>query len=121
MALPANDQGGGQVRASLLPERRYLSRHEAADYLGVSPETFSGFGILYVDLGPRLKRWDVADIDAFMHNRKANDSVRTPEPNQKRGRTCKFTNGREARSIKSPGMTETDGDIAEVLELPTRS
>ena len=52
--------------AIAIPEKRFLSREEAAEWLGVCVDTFTGFGIDYVDLGPRNRRWDIFDIINFV-------------------------------------------------------
>ena len=51
--------------AYALPTRRYLTREEAAGWLGVCVDTFLSIGIPFVDLGPRCKRWDIVDTDAY--------------------------------------------------------
>jgi hypothetical protein len=63
---------------ALLPPRRYLSREEAAAWLGVSVDTFMAFGIPYCDFGPRSRRWDLVDIIAYADDNKRCDSARTP-------------------------------------------
>ena len=68
-----------------LPPRRYLSREEAAAWLGVSVETFMAFGIPYCDFGPRSRRWDLVDIIAYADDNKRCDSARTPVANERRG------------------------------------
>tara|TARA_R110000772_G_scaffold73216_5_gene159825 strand:+ start:23624 stop:23980 length:357 start_codon:yes stop_codon:yes gene_type:complete len=98
-----------------IPPRRYLSRDEAAGWLGVSTDTFSRFDIPYVDLGPRCRRWDIVDIVAFADDNKRCDSARTSE--QRRRQTCVSTNAKARPSGGLRGTTGTASDIAEVLEL----
>jgi len=54
-----------------IPPRRYLSREETAAWLGVSVDSFSGFSIPFCDFGPRLRRWDIVDIEAFANDTRA--------------------------------------------------
>jgi len=102
-----------------IPARRYLNREEAAVWLGVSVDTFSGFSIPYCDFGPRLRRWDIVDIEAYANDNKSCDSARTSET--KRRRQCISTNAKIHPAGGSRGMTRTESDFAEVLELPTGS
>jgi hypothetical protein len=74
-----------------LPTRRYLSREEAAGWLGVSLDTFTGLGIPYVDLGSRCRRWDIVDIVAFADDNKRCDGARTSE-GQRRRQQCDYSN-----------------------------
>jgi hypothetical protein len=101
-----------------IPPRRYLSREEAAAWLGVSIDTFSGFSIPYCDFGPRLRRWDIVDIEAYANDNKSRDSVRTSQPSDKRsGRQCSSTNVKARRNGGPHGTTRTESEIAEVLGL----
>ena len=59
-----------------LPPRRYLTRREAAQWLGLSVDTFDGLGIPFVDFGPRNHRWDTVDINAWAEQNKVGDSAR---------------------------------------------
>jgi hypothetical protein len=70
-----------------IPLRRYLSLAEAASWFGVSSDTFAGFRIPYVDLGPRMRRWDIVDIINYANDKKSCDSARTPD-DERRGRSC---------------------------------
>lgn len=111
-----------RTTATRLPTRRFFTREEAADWLGVSVDTFMGFGIPYCDLGPRSRRWDVLDIVAFVSNTKTGDSARTTAAEQRKGQqTCKSTNVKAHPIGGRHGMTRTESDIAEVLELPIES
>ena len=58
-----------------LPPRRYLTREEAAGWLGVCVDTFLSLGIPFVDLGPRCKRWDVVDIEDYAEQNKSGNSA----------------------------------------------
>jgi hypothetical protein len=110
------------VTGSQLPLRRFLTRKEAADWLSVSVDTFVGFGIPYCDLGPRCKRWDVLDIEAFVSETKQGDSARTTAKEQRKGQTqCNFTNETAHRTGGSLGTTRMESDIAELLELPIKN
>ncbi len=103
-----------------IPPRRYLSREEAAAWLGVSVDTFSGFSIPYCDFGPRLRRWDIVDIEAYANDTKRRDSARTSETKRRR-QICNSTNARIHQVGGSRGATRMESDFAEVLELPTES
>jgi len=109
-AIPRNDN---------IPPRRFLSREEAAAWLGVSVDTFVGLDIPYCDLGPRLKRWDVMDIVRFAEGTKSDDSARTSD--MRRRQPCNSTNAVPQENGGSPGMIRTESDIAEVLGLQTES
>jgi hypothetical protein len=110
--------GTGDKTDLRLPTRRYLSREEAAAWLGVCVDTFARFDIPYCDFGPRCRRWDVMDIIAYAEQTKVHDSARTSAPKtQRRGHKCVSTSARARRTGGSPGTTGTEGDIAEVLEL----
>jgi len=105
--------------AIAIPEKRFLSREEAAEWLGVCVDTFTGFGIDYVDLGPRNRRWDIFDIINFAEDNKRCDSARTSD--KRRRQTCVSISEPIHRAGGSPGTTSTESAIAEVLELPTGS
>tara|TARA_R110000782_G_scaffold269707_2_gene368339 strand:- start:377 stop:733 length:357 start_codon:yes stop_codon:yes gene_type:complete len=114
MTTDANQDPALKLKGDI-PPRRYLSRDEAAGWLGVSTDTFSRFDIPYVDLGPRCRRWDIVDIVAFADDNKRCDSARTSE--QRRRQTCVSTNAKARPSGGLRGTTGTASDIAEVLEL----
>ena len=59
-----------------LPVKRYLSREEAAAWLGVSVDNFMGFGVSCCDFGTRSRRWDIVDIVAYAEDKKSCDSAR---------------------------------------------
>jgi hypothetical protein len=100
-----------------LPEKRFLSRAEAAGYLGVCVDTFVTFMIPAIVVGPRIARWDVEDIIEFMHNQK-DDSARTSVSHtQEDGRKCVSIRDKARRIGGSHGTTRTESVIAEVLEL----
>ena len=100
-----------------LPERRYLTREEAARWLGLSVETFNHLAVPYCDFGPRCRRFDVFDIIAFANENKRRDGARTSATNDERNGPCNSTEDR-ARPIGGPrGTTGTEGALAEVLEL----
>jgi hypothetical protein len=103
-----------------IPPRRYLSREEAAAWLGVSVDSFSRFVIPYCDFGPRSRRWDLVDIIAYAEDKKSCDSARTPD-NERSRQSCVFTNAKAHRSGGSRGTTRMESDIAEVLELKIES
>jgi len=99
-----------------MPERRYLSREEAAKWLGLSVDTFSGLGIPYCDFGPRCRRWDVFDIVRYADENKRRDSARTSQPFDMRyGQQCDSTNEAARLNGGPHGTTRTESDIAEVL------
>ncbi|MBT3767867.1 MAG: hypothetical protein HOI45_20155 [Rhodospirillaceae bacterium] len=102
---------------TMLPPRQYLSREEAAAWLGVSVDTFMAFHVRYCDFGPRVKRWDVVDIQAYAEQNKCRDSARTPQTQERRGQ-CDSSSVRAHQTGGSHGTTRTESAIAEVLELP---
>jgi len=104
------------VHTSTIPPRRYLSRIEAAAWIDVSVDTFMTFGIPYSDLGPRCKRWDIVDIQAFLNDNKSCDSARTSE-SMRRRQLCDYTNAKTRPIGGQRGTTSMESDIAEVLEL----
>lgn len=114
--------GGGVTRDAnpAIPQRRYLTAKEAARWLALSVDTFTGLGIRYVDFGPRCRRWDIVDIEAYATQNKSRDSARTSETKRK-GQSCDSTNAKARRTGGSHGTTGTESAIAEVLELTTRS
>lgn len=67
----------------ILPPRRFLSREEAAAWLGLSVDTFSGLGVPYCDFGPRSHRWDIMDIIQYANDNK--NPATAPEPLRMRG------------------------------------
>ena len=60
-----------------IPPWRYPNRDEATTWVGVSIDTFMTFGVLFSDLGPRCKRWDIVDIEDYLNDTKSCDSART--------------------------------------------
>ena len=105
-----------------LPTRRFLRLEEAAAFLGVSVDTFKGIGIPRCELTRRISVWDVEDIISFVHNGRRDDSARTSATEmQRRRQSCVSTKGKARRPGVSHGTTGTEGAIAEVLELTTRS
>ena len=108
--------------AAQVPQRRFLTRSEAAEWLKVSVDTFMSFGIPYCNLGPRCQRWDVLDIVAFVVEAKVGDSARTNASEQRKGqRTCVSTSVKAHRTGGQHGTTRTESDIAKVLELQIES
>jgi len=105
--------------AIAIPEKRFLSREEAAEWLGVCVDTFTGFGIDYVDLGPRNRRWDIFDIINFAEDNKRCDSARTSD--KRRRQSCVSTNAKAHPTGGRHGTTRAESAFAEVLELPTGS
>ncbi len=104
-----------------LPTRVFLNQKEAADWLGVSVDTFRNFQIPYYELGNRSKRWDVDEIRLFVQNRRR-DSARTPANNQQKERQiCVSPKGRAPRIGGPRGTTRAVSGIAEVLGLPIKS
>lgn len=58
-----------------IPTKRWLTTEEAADYTGISAYTLNewrrkGEGPAYSRPGPRMTRYDVEDLDAFMESYK---------------------------------------------------
>ena len=101
-----------------LPVRRFLSRNEAADWLGVSVDTFNRFDIVHVDFGPRCKRWDVVDIVAYAKQNKSCDSARTSATNsQRRRQPCVSTNARAHNTGGPHGTTNKANATAKALGL----
>jgi hypothetical protein len=104
--------------AAPLPERRYLSREEAARWLGLSVETFDRLAIPYCDFGPRSRRWDVFDIAAYANENKRCDSARTSAPDtQRRRHECDSTNETARQHGGSIGGTRTVEGTARALGL----
>ena len=108
------------TQAANIPPRRYLNREEAAAWLGVSIDTFSLMDIPYCDFGPRLKRWDIVDIEVYANDNKSCDSARTSETKRRRP-ICDSTNVKAHRNGGPHGATRTESAIAEVLELTIKS
>jgi hypothetical protein len=108
-----------QALSPPLPVRRYLSRDEASDWLGVSVDTFNRFGIPYVDFGPRCMRWDVVDIIAYAEQNKSCDSARTSATNktQRRRQTCVSTNAKAHNAGGPIGTTNKANATAKALGL----
>lgn len=103
-----------------IPVRRYLSRDEAAAWLGVSVDTFARFTIPYCDFGPRSRRWDVFDIIAYADQNKRCDSARASDADAERsGQRCDSTDDPARLIGGSHGTTRTESAIAEVLGLTT--
>ena len=105
---------------AVIPTKRYLSREEAAEWLGVSVDTFMTFNIPIVDYGPRCKRWDIVDIVHHADDNKSRDSARTSDQKRRR-QSCDSTNVKAHRNGGSHGTTRTESAIAKVLELTTES
>ncbi len=103
-----------------IPPRRYLSREEAATWLGVSVDTFSQMDIPYCDFGPRLRRWDIVDIEAYANDNKSRDSARTSEIERRR-QICKSTNVTAHRNGGRHGTTRRVEDTAKALGLTIKS
>lgn len=105
---------------TVMPEKRYLSRTEAATWIGVSIDFFDSLSIPYVDYGPRIKRWDIVDIIAHAEDNKRCDSARTPNINRRR-QLCVSTKERIHQAGGLTGTTKMESDFEEVLELPIES
>jgi hypothetical protein len=106
---------------STLP-RRFLSRDEAARWLGMSVDTFMSFRIPACDLGPRCSRWDIIDIEACVLDTTRRGSARTSAPKMRRRRQiCVFANEAARRTGGSHGTARTESEIAEVPELKIES
>src|SRR5262249_10562150 len=88
--------------------RRGVSRPETAAYPGVCEETFVGFGIKSYNLGQRMHRYDIADIDNW---------VRLQEEERETTK-CKSIKGK-ARHSSGYNTTGTDRELEKVLALPT--
>jgi len=108
------------VQIHTLPPRRYLTREEAAGWLGVCVDTFLSFTIPFVDFGPRCKRWDVVDIEAYAEQNKAHNSART-SASQKGRQTCVFSNARAQQNGGPIGQTRKVKDTAAALGLTIKS
>ncbi|HEY9081181.1 hypothetical protein [Magnetovibrio sp.] len=103
-----------------LPVKRYLSRDEAAAWLGVCVDTFMSLDIPFVDFGPRCKRWDTVDIEAYAEQNKAHNSART-SAQQKGRQTCVSTNAKTPLSGGLIGQTRKVADTAKALGLTIKS
>ena len=103
-----------------IPTRRYLNREEAAEWVGVSVDTFMTFNIPFVDYGPRCKRWDIVDIVHHAEDNKSCDSARTSDQKRRR-QPCDFTNAKARRNGGQPGTTRKVEDTARALGLTIRS
>ena len=103
-----------------LPPRRYLTREEAAGWLGVCIDTFSTFEIPYVNLGSRCKRWDVVDIEAHAEQNKSGYSART-SAKQKGRQTCVSLNEMVPPSGGPIGQTRKVAATAKALGLTIKS
>lgn len=106
--------------AASIPPRRYLSREEAANWLGISVDTFMTFDIPYCDFGPRNKRWDIVDIQSYAEQNKTCDSARTSQTLRRR-QQCDSTNAKTRQIGGLRGVTRMESEFGEVLELPTGS
>tara|TARA_R110000782_G_scaffold211342_1_gene299268 strand:- start:956 stop:1312 length:357 start_codon:yes stop_codon:yes gene_type:complete len=102
-----------------IPPRRYLAREEAAAWLGISADTFSGLDIRYVDLGPRCRRWDIVDIVAFADDNKRCDSARTS--NERKRQSCVSSNAKAHRPGGQLGTTNTANATARALGLKIKT
>jgi hypothetical protein len=118
MTTEADQDQSHNVKGDI-PLRRYLTREEAAGWLGISADTFSGLGIRYVDLGPRCRRWDIVDIVAFADDNKRCDSARTSD--QRRRQSCVSSNAKTRPTGGRHGTTRKVEDTAEALGLTIRS
>lgn len=105
---------------ALIPEKRYLSREEAATWLGLSVDTFAGLKIAYCDFGPRCHRWDVLDIIAFAVKTKQRDSARTSKIKRRR-QECDSINVMAHQPSGLIGETKTAKDTAKALGLRIKS
>lgn len=102
-----------------IPERRYLTREEAALWLSVSVDTFSSLGIPYCDLGPRIRRWNIVDIIAFMDDTRQCDSAQASDM---RRRQQFVSSNATAQPIGGHhGTTRKVEDTAKALGLTIRS
>ena len=106
--------------ASNIPPRRYLSREEAAKWLGVSVETFMGFGVPYCDFGPRSRRWDLVDIIDYAEHNKTCDSARTSQTMRRR-QQCESTNAKAHPTGGQLGTTRTVDATARALGLEIKT
>lgn len=102
-----------------IPERIYLTREEAAAWLSVSVDTFASLGIPYCDLGPRIRRWSIIDIIAFMDDTRTCDSARTSTT--RRRHLCVSSNATAHRSGGHHGTTPKVEDAAKALGLTIKS
>lgn len=118
MTTDANQDQALMLKGDI-PPRRYLSRDEAAAWLGVSSDTFSALGIPYVDLGPRCRRWDIVDIVAFADDNKRCDSARTS--NERKRQTCVSSNATAHHPGGQLGTTKTANATARALGLTIKT
>ena len=107
------------IRAEM-PPKRYLSRMEAAAWLGLSVDTFDTLGIPYVNFGPRNHRWDVFDLVAFAEQNKVCDSART-SAKQKGRQTCVSTNAKAHQNGGPNGRTRKVVTTAKALGLSIKT
>jgi len=103
-----------------LPVKRYLTREEAAVWLGVCVDTFLGLNIPFVDLGPRCKRWDIIDIEDFAEQNKAHNSART-SASQKGRQICVSSNANTPPNGGLIGQTRKVAATAKALGLTIKS
>jgi len=103
-----------------LPPRRYLTREEAAGWLGVSADTFSGLDIPFVNLGPRCKRWDVVDIEGYAEQNKSGNSART-SASQKGRQICDFLSTPIHQTGGLIGGTQVEAATVKALGLKIKN
>lgn len=106
--------------AYALPARRYLTREEAAGWLGVCVDTFLSLGIPFVDYGPRCKRWDVVDIEAHAEQNKSGNSART-SAKQRRRQICDFTSTPIHQTGGLIGGTQAEAATVKALGLKIKN
>ena len=102
-----------------IPERLYLTREEAAAWLSVAVDTFSALGIPYCDLGPRMRRWNIIDIIAFMDDTRQCDSAQTSD--MRRRQQCVSSNATAQPTGGHHGTTRKVEDTAKALGLTIRN
>ena len=103
-----------------IPPKRYLSRQEAAMWLGLSVDTFDTLGIPYVDFGPRCKRWDIVDIETYAVDNKSHNSARA-SASQKGRQICVSTNATAHQNGGPDGQTRTVATTAKALGLKIKN
>jgi len=102
-----------------MPPKRYLTREEAAGWLGMHVDTFSALGIPFCEFGPRLRRWDIVDIVAYADDTKRCDSARTSDT--KGRQQCVSSNVTAHRFGGHHGTTRKVDDAAKALGLTIRN
>jgi hypothetical protein len=103
-----------------VPVSEYLRIKAAANYLGVSPDSFRRFDIPKSQISTRICVWAVADINKFVESRKRDDSANIAyQPIQRRKKPGNYKNTRTRHAGISHGAATTGRTIDKLLELRT--